>query len=263
MMRFIFALIAVLLLASCVSNKKVTLLQKNDVNKKHLPVDTLVRQYTIERKEYRVQPEDIVSIRIESLTPEEFDVFNRPGSQANAMQAVGSQAGALLLGELVDAEGYIPFLLTGKVKVGGLTIFEIQDTLQSIANQSLKMPIVKVRLINYRFTILGEVNNEGTVQVGNNRVSMIEAIGLAGGMTELADRANIKLIRQYNGKAEVFYLNLLQEDFIDSPLYYAQPNDVLIVPPLKQRPFRKYFGQNFSLILSAVSVVLLVINLSQ
>lgn len=251
-----------ILLGSCISNKKVTLLQKDDLHVDNLPKDTLLRTYDIEHVDYRVQPEDLLSIRVESLTPEEFDVFNRPGS-SNSNTTMAGQSNMLIIGELVDHEGNIPFLLSGKVKVSGLTVFQIQDTLQSIANQFLKMPVVKVRLVNYRFTMLGEVNNEGTVEVLNNRVSLIEAMGLSGGLTELADRSNIKLIRQVNGKADVYYVDLLQEDFFNSPLYYIQPNDVIIVPPLRQRPFRKYFGQNFTIALSAVSVVLLIINLSR
>jgi polysaccharide export outer membrane protein len=89
------------------------------------------------------------------------------------------------------------------VKVAGLTVYEVQNKLQQIADQYLESPVVKVRLINFRFTILGEARREGTVVLGNNRVNYIEAIGLAGGLTDLADKKNIKLIRQINGKAEV------------------------------------------------------------
>lgn len=262
-MRLLFLFASVVLLGSCVSNKKVTLLQNNDLHVAGIPKDTLLRTYDVEPVAYKIQPEDLISIRVESLTPEEFDVFNRPGSSNSNASMSGGQANMLIIGELVDSEGNIPFLLSGKVKVSGLTVFQIQDTLQSIANQFLKMPVVKARLVNYRFTILGEVNKEGTVQVQNNRVSFIEALGLSGGMTELADRSNIKLIRQIGGKADVYYVNLLQEDFFNSPLYYIQPNDVIIVPPLRQRPFRRYFGQNFTIALSAVSAVLLIINLSR
>ena len=89
---------------------------------------------------------------------------------------------------------------------------------------------------------------------------MLEALGLAGGMTDLADRANIKLIRQINGKTEIQYLNLLDEDFINSPYYYVYQNDVLMVSSLKQRPYRKYFGQNISLVLSSLTLLLLTIS---
>lgn len=258
-MRFVFWLLAGIFFTSCVTNKKYVLLQQDDVNVKNLPKDSLVRSYALQNYEYKIQPEDNISVRFESLTPKEYDIFNRDIQQQQNQNL--NQANAILIGELVDPNGEITYPVIGKVKVAGLTVYEAQMKLQQIADQYLESPVVKVRLINFRFTILGEAKNEGTVVLSNNRVNYIEAIGLAGGLTDLADKRNIKLIRQINGKAEVRYLNLLNEDFINSPEYFVHQNDILIVPALRQRPYQVYFGKNLALMISSLSLLLLTISL--
>jgi len=257
-MRVLYFLALCLFISSCVTNKKFVLLQKDDLYKEDLPIDSTVRVYQSANYDYKLQYEDIVSVRFESLTPKEFDFLS---SQIQAGNINLGQGNALLIGELIDQNGEIPFPFLGKVKVGGLTAFEAQDKLQDLANQYLDQAVVKVRLINFRFTILGEVNKEGTVSIYNNRATILEALGLAGGMTDLADRSNIKLIRQVDGKTSVQYINLLDENFINSPFYYVSQNDVFIVSSLKQRPYRKYFSQNFSLVISSLSLLLITITL--
>ena len=215
-----------------------------------------MRRYEVEKFDYKIQTNDIISVRFESLTPKEYDFL----VSQTAVVGGGFIGGALLFGDLVDENGEIPFPVVGKVKVAGLTVFQIQDTLQAMANRYLESPIVKVRLLNYRITFLGEVNREGVVNLNNNRVNLLEAIGLVGGLTDLADKTDLKLIRQIGDRTEVVYLNLQDENFINSPYYYVYQNDVVIVPALKQRPYRKYFGQNLSLIISSLSLLLIVLN---
>lgn len=245
-------------LTSCVTNKKMVFLQKDDVNKKDLPKDTVMREYDLPSFDYKIQPNDLLGIRFQSLTPEEYDFFDN-------MRVQGSLASgaSLMFGELVDDNGEINYPVIGKIRVAGLTVFEAQELLQRLADQYLEAPVVKVRLLNYRITFLGEVGNEGIVTLPNNRVNLMEAIGHIGGFTELADRRNVKLIRQTGGKTEVIYLDLLDEDFMESPYYYVHQNDIIIVPPLRQRPYRRYFGQNLSLFVSSLSLLLLVYNLAR
>lgn len=260
MTRFFWlaAVCAAIFLSSCVANKKYVYLQKDDVNKKNLPLDTVVRTYQSDSFDYKIQPEDLINIRFESLTAQEFDFLKREGPQQNFNI---NQGNALLMGDLVDQKGEIPFPFLGKVKVQGLTVYEIQDKLQSIASQYLESPVVRVRLLNYRFTILGEVRKEGTITVTNNRVSIMEALGLAGGLTDLADKSIVKLIRIRDGKTNVVYVNLLDENIFDSPYYYIYQGDIIIVPALRQRPYQTYFGKNLALVISSLSLLLITIGL--
>lgn len=250
--------VAIFLLSSCISNKQVLLLQHGSEEE---PVrDSLLRSYPQEEFNYKIQPQDILSVRFESLTRPEYNFFSGNLGQQNNMNI--AMQNPALFGELVDEEGQISFPVVGKVKVQGLTVFEIQDKLQKLADQYLESPVVKVRLVNFRVTVLGEVNKEGTVTFPNNRVSMLEAIAQAGGLGELADRSKIKVIRQLDHETKVFYVDLLDENFLRSPNYYIYQNDILVVPPLRQRPFRRYFGPNLALIISSLSLLVLTLNLT-
>jgi len=225
----LFLICLALILAGCVTNKKFVLLQNNDVKAKGLPTDSIVREYVAKKFEYKIQKNDLISVRFESVTPKEFDFLSMSKGNVTNVQNLGGGAALFLVG---------------------------------LAKNYLESPNVKVRLLNYRVTMLGELNREGTVFINNNRVSVLEAIGLAGGMTDLADRSKLKLIRQAGDSVDVVYINLLAENFINSPYYYVYQNDLIVVPSLKQRPYRKYFGQNLALIISTLTLLLLVINLN-
>jgi polysaccharide biosynthesis/export protein len=262
MARIWILFVAMLVISSCVPNRKIVYLQKDDVNKgSSIPKDSVLRSHPMQIQEYRIQPLDILSIQFESLTSEEFDFFSK---SAPAVRTGGSNisSNAALVGILVDVNGEVEYPVVGKISVAGLTIFEAQSKLQRIAAQYLKDVVVRVRMLNFRYTLLGEVNGENTVVTNNPRLTMMEAIGQAGGLTELADRSNVKVIRQVGNESQVFYVNLLKEDYIESPFYYVQQNDVIIVPPLRQRAFKRYFSSNLTLVVSSVSAILFFLTIS-
>jgi polysaccharide export outer membrane protein len=261
LMRYYLLFVVFIFLVSCVPNKKIVYLQKEDLQKKNLPTDSVVRSYNLHIREYRIQPLDLLYIRIESLTEEDYDFI----AKLYPVQSGGSNQ-QLVNGFLVDNQGEIEFPVAGKIKFGGLSLFEAQEKLTSVFKPYLKNPVARVRLLNFRFTVLGEVTAEQLVIADNTRVTLMEAIGLAGGLTDLADRTKIKIIRQKENTAEVFYVNLLDEELLNTEHYYVKQNDIIVVPPLKQRPFRKYFGQNASIITSAVtmtvSIILLIVTVN-
>ncbi len=258
MKQLYLLLITSLLILGCVTNKQVQYLQKGDVNEKKVITDDIVRTYIKPSFEYEIQPDDILSINVESLTDTKYNIFDR--GSANVNPNINEQS-ASLSGHLVDQQGNVEFPVIGKVHVAGKTLEQIQDTLKQITSQFIRDPVVRVRLLNFRFTVLGEVGQEGTITTYNNAVSILEAISLAGGLTDLADRSKIKLIRQTGESNEVFYINLLKEEFMESDNFYIMQKDLIIVPPLRIRTFRTNFGPNLSLVLSGLTTILLAINL--
>lgn len=256
--------LALLMLSACVPNKKLVYLQKDDLkHRERIPKDTVLRTHLLKIREYRVQPLDMLSIQFETISDEtdSFDFLSKLSPQARSGGSISSAAAQN--GILVDGEGYIEFAILGRIHVGGLTLFEVQDLIKDIASKYMPDVIVRVKMLNFRFTVLGEVNGEKTVTSTNTRLTMMEAIGLAGGLGELADRANVKVLRQVGNKTDIYYINLLQEEFLESSHYYVQQNDVIIVPPLKQRAFKKYFVQNLAIITTTISFAVLIITLSR
>jgi polysaccharide biosynthesis/export protein len=261
MVRILLWFVAVVVIfSSCVPNKKYVLLQKNDVNKKDLKADTILRSYQLQLSNYKIQPQDLLSINVETLTPEEFNFFKELNPVQGGGGGGGAQGGAMLLrGYAVDNEGMVDFPVIGRVKLAGMSIFEAEEVMKDILKNYLRDPVLRIRLLNFRFTFVGEINTQ--ITSFNPRISMVEAIALAGGLPEMADRENIKVIRQRGDQADVFYVNLLDEAFVGSDFFYLQQNDIIVVAALKQRPFRVYWTQNIGLFVSTVSVVLLIVNL--
>jgi polysaccharide biosynthesis/export protein len=261
---WLFFVMALFVFGACVPAKKLVYLQNKDLkNRKDIPRDSVLRTHQLSINEYRIQPLDILSVTFETLNDENdaFDFLSKLSPQRRSGGGNIQSAGSLM-GVMVNADGDLEYAVLGKIRVTGLTIFEAEDTIRAVASKYISDVIVRVRMLNFRYTVLGEVNGEKTVTVNNPRITMMEAIANAGGLTELADRTLVKVLRQNGNDTEVFYVNLLEEKFIESDYYYVQQNDVIIVPPLRQRTFKRYFTSNLGLITSSISFILFVITLS-
>jgi polysaccharide biosynthesis/export protein len=251
---------ALLFLGSCVPVKKLIYFQNDDLkHRDRIPKDTVLRTHKLNIQEYRIQPLDMLSINFETLSDESdaFDFLSKIAPQGRATGSSSASAGIM-----VDTYGEIEYAVLGKIKVSGLTIFEAKALIQNIASKYLPNVIVRIRMLNFRFTLLGEVGGEQVATSSNPRLTMSEAIGMAGGFSELADRSNVKVIRQKGDSVQVYYVNLLEEKFLESEYYYVQQNDVIIVPPLKQRTFKKYFTSNMGIVSSIISFGLFILALS-
>lgn len=183
---------------------------------------------------YRLQPSDIISVQVKSSN--EAEASNSIFNVASHQNGVYTTPGSLFLeGYTIDTSGKIMLPILGEVAVKDLTIEEAQRVIQSNANKFLKNSTVIVKLTSFKVTVLGEVKNPGYLYVYNNQVTVLEALGLAGDLTQYANRKNIKLIRQVPSGSQVILLNLTDPKLISSEYFFLMPNDVLYIEPLKAR----------------------------
>jgi polysaccharide export outer membrane protein len=178
---------------------------------------------------------------------------------------LGNGSSRPLLGYLVDRDGYIDFPVLGRLKVGGLTTGEVREMLVSkLQPEYLKDPVVIVRFLNFRVTVLGEVGNPGTFPVSTERLTLMDALGLAGDLQPYADRTNVMITREQNGFRTYGTLNLQDRNIFQSQFYYLQQNDLIYVQPLQERTaaLRDQSQRVLPYISAGVTLVTLVITLT-
>ena len=242
-------LIAVFLLASCQSYKKVPYLQDagvvKDINQQENLYDA------------KIMPKDLLTIVVSCTSPELAVPFNLtvagPGSVAIGNTQLTAQP--VLQPYLVDNEGKINFPVLGELKVGGLTKKEAEQLIVEKLKPYIK-EIVTVRMVNYKISVLGEVARPGTFTISNEKVNLLEALAMAGDMTVWGVRDNVKLIREgADGKQEIVTLDLNKAETILSPYYWLQQNDIVYVTPNKAKARNSDIGNSTSLWFSATSIL--------
>lgn len=241
---------------SCTSYKKAQYMQDHYV-------------YNLEAKpqlyDFRIMPKDELTILVSTSDPEASAPFYRKIGQTKG-QTNNSQVGmqdAKLLVYLVDNNGYIDFPILGMLKVEGMTTREcegmIREHLKGYLNE---VPNVSVRSNNYKFSVLGEVGRPGTYTSENEKMTIFEALALAGDMTLFSVRDEVKLMREdENGKRTVYELDLTRADVANSPYFYIQQNDVIYVKPTKAKVRTNTFNSNSSMWITILSVVTSVTSL--
>jgi polysaccharide biosynthesis/export protein len=249
----LFKLLVILLFcSSCYYQKKLVYFQDNDFS--YVQPTFVENQRTI----YRIQPNDVLSVKVKSSTDQSVsDIFNIIAStQTSAFSSPGS---LYLEGYSVDEQGRVNLPILGLLTVKDLTLDEVQNLIQTNANKYLKNATVVVKLISFKITVLGEVNNPGYHYVYNNQATILEALGLAGDLTIFASRKNVKLIRSVPRGSEVVLLDLKDPNLLKSKYFYLMPNDVLYVEPFRARSKRSNL-ENLTLVFSAITTMVLILN---
>jgi polysaccharide export outer membrane protein len=258
-------LLALIITQSCVPNKKIAYLQYGNEYKEPqtIVMDSLVRKYESGQFAYRLQPGDLLDIKIATVTPKEFNPFMNADQSLLAGQQYQQQTAnsESTIGYYIDFQGILTLPLIGSLKIDGFTLAQAEDSLQNRAMKYVDKPVVKVRVQNFRYTVLGEVKSEGTLLSYDNSMNMLQALGKAGGVSEFGDLSRVKVVRRDGEETYVFYVNLLKEEFLSSPFFYVQPGDVITVTPLKQRSYLKYMSPNLSIVTASVSLFISLLTL--
>lgn len=205
-----------------------------------------------------IQPNDLLSISINSLSPEHNALFNGGVIQTGG-RASAATASTLEDGYLVDKHGAVNLLVLGRVQLAGLTKEEATEKLTTILRDYVKEPVVNVKFLNFKVTVLGEVNNPSTFTLPTDKVSVLEVLGMAGDMTAFGKRENVLVIREKDGVRSTARLNLHSKNIFESPYFYLQQNDVVYVEPDKAKAAQASMSRsNISLGLSIATLLVLI-----
>ncbi len=247
------------MLTSCRSHKDLTLLRdlKGETN--------LVPRSVLDFR-YKINVNDNLYVSIVSTNLELNEIYNpatiglgRGGTNSNIW---GTQSSQYVYGYLVDLDGSITLPTIGKIHVLGLTIPECELEIQAKATQYLKDVTAKVRLLNYKVTVLGEVLSPGVYYNYNQEFTVFDAISMASGTKNTAALNNVLVVREFGNKSQTFNLDLNSANALNSEAFNVQPNDVIIVQPA---PFKNFELRLpiYSLVLSSITTFLLVLNYIQ
>ena len=249
MFRYLLALTIIVSFISCTPQQKLPVYLENVTD------TTIVTN--VEVIEPVIQKNDLLQIQVysASVDPRVDAPYNLP------MQSSGTTGGGG--GFLVDANCNIEYPRVGTIQVEGLTKQQLADVIKSRLAGQLTDPVVIVRFQNYKVTILGEVSSQGSFSVPTEKLTILEAIGLAGGVSEFGKKDGIKVLRESNGKREVGIIDITSEDIFESPYYQLSQNDVVIVEPsnLKyKREQKQETTQRIAFSLSIITSILFIYN---
>lgn len=243
-----------LFFSSCVSYQKIPYFQdlegKGDIEEE-------IQNFSL----IKIQKDDILAITVSSLNLEASAIFNMGNTSSSSTNNGNNNPQNSANGFLVDQGGAIQLPLVGSIKVVGLTTIQARSLIQEKLTNFLKEPVVSLRIINFKVSVLGDVSRPGVYSVQSERASITDALSLAGDLNISALRDNVLLIRENQGTRQFIRLDLTNRDIFNSPHYYLRNNDVIYVQPGKSKVANSDVAyRNASLILSALSVIGLLIS---
>lgn len=200
--------------------------------------------------EPKIQSNDLLSITINTLSNESNLMFSVNSNNINKSGYFEKE------GYRVDKDGSINFPVAGKIELKGLTIEEAQQRIVNKLTNYVKNPIANIQFLNFRITVIGEVNHPSTFNIPNEQINLLEALGMAGDLTVYGKRENILVIREMEGKRSIVRMNINNRDILNSPYFYLKQNDVIYVEPDKSKSI-EYSPNNrlMPLVVATISAV--------
>ena len=218
----LYSLGLILLTSSCAQRRNLVYfsdLSKNAGNSELITADT----------EPKIQANDLLSLTINTLSNESNILFS---SNSNNINKSGYNEKE---GYRVNKEGMINIPVAGLILVSGLSIPQAQQKLVKSLSNYVKNPIVNIQFLNFRITVIGEVNHPMTFNIPDEKINLLEALGMAGDLTVYGKRENVLIIREKEGKRDIVRLNLNNRDILNSPYFYLKQNDIVYVEPDKSK----------------------------
>ena len=253
----LFLAIAIIMITGCTSQKKLAYLN-------NLPVPNGQENFTLAIPDYKIQNRDVLYLTLKAMDPEgQIKDFLSGIATSGGGTFMQGDAGGYLYGYDVKPDGTVILPVVGIITVEGKTLEEIRKILQDEFSKYYKNAILECKLLSFKFTVIGEVRGPGTYINYNNYLTVLEAIGRAGGVGDFGNRDRVLVVRPSEKGTKTFRLNLQDKSILSSEAYFLLPNDVVIVEPMKQ----KIFNMNLPTIsffittsLAALSTTLLLIN---
>lgn len=241
-----FLLVTFLLLTSCASKKDILLLQD---------IETIAFQTDEMYSNPVIRPNDILIITVSAADMDAVMPFNLMMPARNIREA-SNELLRELQGYIVSSDGTIEFPTLGSLKVGGMTRQELLLKLKEDLTEYVKDPVVNIRIANFKVTVIGEVARPGTYPVRDERITLLEAIGMAGDLTPYGRRDNIVVLREQDGLKQYKIIDIRNSDFLQSDYYYLQQNDVVWVQPNGPQVQASAFNRNIPVYVSITSVLI-------
>jgi polysaccharide export outer membrane protein len=204
-----------------------------------------------------IKPDDLLSIIVMASDEKSALLFNLPTMFGNNLYGGYSQGAPTPPGYLVSADGTIDFPVIGNIKVEGLTRSQAIEVIKNKLSSYVVNPTVSLRILNFRITVLGDVRTPGTFTIPNERISILEALGIAGDLLITGERQNILVIRDEGGKRKEYRVDITKESLFSSPVYYLQQNDVVYVEPNRAKRSAALINpSNAGLVIASLSLLI-------